>query len=78
MAKALFVVFACALVGAGVFVADRFGLLSRLTHTARADPQGLCQHGLSEASCPFCHPDLVEQAGLCGASTSRGGHRAPA
>lgn len=66
MAKTLFVVFACALVGAGVFVADRFGLLSRLIHTARAAPQGQCQHGLSEASCPFCHSDLVEQAGLCG------------
>ncbi len=66
MAKILFVVFACALVGAGVFVADRFGLLSRLTHTARATPLGQCEHGLLEASCPFCHPDLADQGGLCG------------
>jgi cobalt-zinc-cadmium efflux system membrane fusion protein len=66
MAKTLFVVFACALVGAGVFVADRFGLLSRFGHAAQATSQGQCEHGLAQASCPFCHPDLVEQAGLCG------------
>ena len=66
MKKIPLVVLACALVGAGVFVADRFGLLSRPTRAARAAPPGQCQHGLPEASCPFCHPDLVEQAGLCG------------
>jgi cobalt-zinc-cadmium efflux system membrane fusion protein len=66
MAKTLFAVFACAVLSAGVFLADRFGLLSRLAHTARAAPQGQCEHELAQAVCPFCHLDLVEQAGLCG------------
>jgi len=51
---------------AGVFLADRFGLLPRPGREAPGTGQGQCEHRLPEASCPFCHPELVEQAGLCG------------
>jgi len=50
---------------AGVVIADRLGVLPRPGQTARSAAAGQCAHHLPEASCPFCHPDLAEQAGLC-------------
>ena len=51
---------------AGVFLADRFGLWPQRAQVEHSGTQGLCEHGILEASCPFCHAELVEQAGLCG------------
>lgn len=33
---------------------------------AKSGAAGLCaEHGIAEAECPFCHPDLIETAGFC-------------
>ena len=26
----------------------------------------VCEHGMADARCPFCHPGLIEQMGMCG------------
>jgi cobalt-zinc-cadmium efflux system membrane fusion protein len=51
---------------AGVFLAGRFGLLPGRAQAERRGTKGLCEHGIPEASCPFCYADLVNQFDLCG------------